>query len=189
MAEIDPLTKVSNRHTSTQTLEEYLRLAQRNHQSVCFAILDLDCFKQVNDLYGHATGDSVLCHIGQLLNRSLRSEDSVARWGGEEFVVGMYGMGKQEGVQRLTKILHTLRGEKFAAPDGRKFQVTFSAGVAQYPEDGLDLQALYRAADIALYQAKKAGRDRVFPTNVENAENVEMEKESETVWHLSGKIP
>jgi diguanylate cyclase (GGDEF)-like protein len=167
MAEIDPLTKVYNRHKSTQTLDEYLHLAQRNQQSVCFAILDLDCFKQINDLYGHATGDSVLCYMGQLLNRSLRSEDTVARWGGEEFVVGMYGMSKQEGVQRLNAVLSMLHQEKFAAPDGRQFHVTFSAGVAQYPEDGADLQALYHAADIALYEAKKAGRDRVLPTAAE----------------------
>ncbi|WP_019498572.1 response regulator [Pseudanabaena sp. PCC 6802] len=167
MAEIDPLTKVANRHTSTQTLEEYLHLAQRNQQPVCFAILDLDCFKQVNDLYGHAAGDLVLCHVGQLLNRSLRSEDSVARWGGEEFAIGMYGMTKQDGVQRLTTILNSLRSEKFTAPSGDRFQVTFSAGVAQYPEDGLDLQSLYLAADLALYQAKKAGRDRISPTNTE----------------------
>ncbi len=167
MAEIDPLTKVYNRHKSTQTFDEYLHLAQRSQQSVCFAILDLDCFKQVNDLYGHAIGDSVLCYMGQLLNRSLRSEDTVARWGGEEFVVGMYGMGKQEGVQRLSTILSVLHQEKFTALDGRQFHVTFSAGVAQYPEDGVDLQALYCAADIALYQAKKAGRDRVLPTTTE----------------------
>jgi diguanylate cyclase (GGDEF)-like protein len=167
MAEIDPLTKVYNRHKSTQTLDEYLHLAQRNQQSVCFAILDLDCFKQVNDLYGHATGDSVLCYMGQLLNRSLRSEDTVARWGGEEFVVGMYGMSKQEGVQRLNVVLSMLHQEKFAAPDGRQFQVTFSGGVAQYPKDGADLQALYHAADIALYEAKKAGRDRILPTKTE----------------------
>jgi diguanylate cyclase (GGDEF)-like protein len=166
MAEIDPLTKVANRHTSTQTLEEYLHLAQRNQQSVCFAILDLDCFKQINDLYGHATGDLVLCHMGQLLNRSLRSEDSVARWGGEEFAIGMYGMTKQDGVQRLTAILDSLHDKRFIAPNGREFQVSFSAGVAQYPEDGLDLQSLYHAADMALYQAKKAGRDRIFPTNM-----------------------
>jgi diguanylate cyclase (GGDEF)-like protein len=174
MAEIDPLTKVYNRQKSTQTLDEYLHLAQRNQQSVCFAILDLDCFKQVNDLYGHATGDLVLCYVGQLLNRSLRSEDTVARWGGEEFVVGMYGMGKQEGVQRLSTILSALHQEKFTAPDGRQFYVTFSAGVAQYPEDGVDLQALYCAADIALYQAKKAGRDRILPTATEAATQVEL---------------
>lgn len=167
MAEIDPLTKVYNRHKSTQTLDEYLHLAQRNQQPVCFAILDLDCFKQVNDLYGHATGDLVLCYVGQLLNRSLRSEDTIARWGGEEFVVGMYGMGKHEGVERLNAILSTLREENFTAPDGRQFYVTFSAGVSQYPEDGGDLQALYCAADIALYKAKSAGRDRVFPTENE----------------------
>jgi diguanylate cyclase (GGDEF)-like protein len=162
LVETDPLTRVSNRYKSTQDLDEFLSQAKRHNQPLCLAILDLDHFKQVNDRYGHATGDTVLRQLGQLLRRSFRSEDVLGRWGGEEFVVGMYGMTKSDAVQRLTKMLETLRQEEFIAPEGTKFQVTFSAGVAQYPEDGADVQFLYRSADAALYQAKAAGRDRVL---------------------------
>lgn len=163
LAETDPLTTVSNRHRSTQDLDKFLRLSQRQNQPLCLAILDLDKFKQVNDRYGHATGDAVLRQVGQLLRQSFRGEDVVARWGGEEFVVGMYGMTRNDGMQQLRRVLETLRQQEFTAPDGSKFQVTYSAGVAQYPEDGPDLQSLYQSADAALYQAKATGRARVLP--------------------------
>jgi diguanylate cyclase (GGDEF)-like protein len=78
----------------------------------------------------------------------------------------MYGMTSAHGVQRLAELLQTLRQEELAGPDGDSFRVTFSAGVAQYPEDGADLAALYRSADQALYQAKTSGRDRVLPAGL-----------------------
>ena len=163
LAETDSLTGVANRRRSTQLLEHYLGLAGRFDQPLALAILDLDHFKQVNDRYGHATGDQVLRGMGSLLARSFRGEDIVARWGGEEFLVGMYGMDRLDGVHRLADFLETLRDERLAGPDNSELLISFSAGVAQYPDDGTDLAALYRAADQALYQAKRAGRNRVLP--------------------------
>ncbi|NET31583.1 MAG: response regulator [Cyanothece sp. SIO1E1] len=162
LAETDPLTQVPNRHKSTQTLEELLHLAERYNQPLSFAVLDLDHFKQINDNYGHDTGDAVLRQVGHLLMRSFRHEDVIGRWGGEEFIVGLYGISRSAAIQRLTKVLATLRQQVFTTPDQTQLQITFSAGVAQYPEDGTDLQALYRSADSAMYQAKAAGRDRVL---------------------------
>jgi diguanylate cyclase (GGDEF)-like protein len=86
----------------------------------------------------------------------------VARWGGEEFVIGMYAMGGGDAVNRLYRLLDCVRHEVFGGPDGAKFDVSFSAGVAEFPRDGQDLQSLYRAADEALYSAKAAGRARVL---------------------------
>lgn len=160
-AETDALTGVTNRRRSTQDLSQFLRLADRYGQPLCFALLDIDCFKQVNDQYGHAAGDGVLRRLGELLLQIFRSQDVVARWGGEEFVIGMYGMSKQDGMKRLTDVLVSWRQEEFTDAVGNHFRVSFSAGVAEYPADGNDLQSLYRAADGALYWAKKAGRDRV----------------------------
>lgn len=166
LAEIDPLTRVFNRQKSTQDLDKFLSLAQHHSQPLSLAVLDLDHLKRVNDRYGHAAGDGVLRQLGQLLWQSFQG-DVVARWGGEEFVVGMYGMTKSDGVQRLVKVLETLNQGDFVAlstsEDGSELpplQVTFSAGVAQYPEDGTNLRALYRSADAALDQAKSAGRNR-----------------------------
>jgi len=163
LAETDSLTGVANRRRSTQVLEHFLGLATRFDQPLALAILDLDHFKQVNDRFGHATGDQVLRGLASLLARSFRGEDVVARWGGEEFLVGMYGMDRLDGVHRLAEFLEALRERRFASPEGSELRVSFSAGVAQYPDDGADLAALYRAADQALYQAKRAGRNRVLP--------------------------
>ncbi|HAX75015.1 MAG TPA: transcriptional regulator [Cyanobacteria bacterium UBA11372] len=162
LAETDPLTRVANRYKSTTELNRFLSLAKRYNQPLSLAIVDLDRFKQVNDRYGHDVGDAVLRQIGQILLRSFRSEDVVARWGGEEFIVGMYGMTKSDGIERLRELLEIVREQKFAAPGKIEFQVTMSGGIAEYPDDGIDLQSLYRAADAALYQAKLAGRDRIM---------------------------
>jgi diguanylate cyclase (GGDEF)-like protein len=172
LADTDPLTKVASRQKSTQDIDTFLRLAKRQHQPFCLAILDLDHFKHVNDRYGHATGDQVLYQMGKLLRRSFRNEDVVARWGGEEFVIGLYGISKEAGIQRLNRVLDDLHQKRFTALNTRSlppesqahFQVTFSAGVAQYPQDGTDVHRLYQAADGALYQAKALGRDRVVGT-------------------------
>lgn len=163
MADTDPLTGVANRRKFSEVLSRFLRMADRFSQPLSLALLDLDHFKQINDLHGHAVGDAVLRRLGEILLRSFRSEDVVARWGGEEFVVGMYGVARADGVSRLASVLETLRQEEFSGPDHSRFRVTFSAGVAQYPEDGADLPDLSRAADGALYQAKVAGRNRVLP--------------------------
>lgn len=163
LAETDALTGVANRHKSTQVIEHFLSLANCQHQPFCLALLDIDHFKRVNDRYGHTTGDEVLRRLGEALRRAFRGEDVVARWGGEEFVVGMYGMRRDDGVQRLAEMLEVWRQEEFSGTENEQFRVTFSAGVAEYPVDGADLLALYRAADQALYQAKATGRNRVLP--------------------------
>jgi diguanylate cyclase (GGDEF)-like protein len=155
LADIDPLTRVYNRHRATQDLNTFLRLSQRYNQPLCFAILDLDNFKQVNSTFGHAAGDAVLRYFGQLLRQSFRGEDVVARWGGDEFVVGMYGMSRSDGVERLIQLQAVLHHQEFAAPNNSKFRVTFSTGIASYPDDGNNLESLYQVADTAVEVAKR----------------------------------
>jgi diguanylate cyclase (GGDEF)-like protein len=169
LAETDPLTGIANRRKSTQDLNRFINLAHRQGQPLCLAILDLDHFKTINDQYGHAMGDYVLHHLGELLRLSFRDEDVVARWGGEEFVVGMYSSTQSEAVERLTQFLATLQQQIFITVDQRQFTVTFSAGVSAYPTHGTDLPTLYQAADKALYQAKTSGRKQVVPAS-NNAE-------------------
>jgi diguanylate cyclase (GGDEF)-like protein len=160
LADTDPLTGVANRRKSSEAIEQLARVARRHRQPLSLAELDLDQFKQINDRYGHAAGDAVLLRLGELMRRIFRGEDVVARWGGDEFVLAMYGMSREDGVQRVAETLEALRREDFSA-EGINRPVTFSAGVALFPDDGEDLRALYRAADDALYQAKAAGCDRV----------------------------
>lgn len=164
LADTDPLTGVANRRRSEELMGQLLHLASRQSQPLSLAVIDLDHFKRVNDQWGHGTGDEVLRRVARLLERSFRAEDVVARWGGEEFVVAMFGMDRDDGVQRIAEVLEVLRGERFDTGGEGPERVTFSGGVAQYPMDGGELQVLYRAADAALYQAKEAGRDRVLPT-------------------------
>jgi len=163
LAETDALTGLANRRKATQVLGQLLRLAGRHRQPLSLAVLDLDHFKQINAQYGYGMGDEVLQRFRDILLRSFRSEDIVARWGGGVFVVGMYSMPRDVGVNRFAEVLEALRQEEFISADGARFHVTFSAGVAEYPTDGSDVQALYRAAEQAMSQAKEAGRNRVFP--------------------------
>jgi len=161
LAETDGLTGVQNRQASTQALERLVRLAARYEQPLALALVDLDRFKQVNDVHGHAAGDAVLRRFGTLLKESFRGEDVAGRWGGEEFVVGMYGMSGDNARERLGDLLATLGRERFEGVHGDAFDVAFSAGVARFPEDAGDTAALYAVADAMLYRAKAAGRGRI----------------------------
>ena len=159
-ADVDSLTGVATRRRGIEVLERYIRLAQRQMLPISVAVVDLDHFKTVNDRHGHLTGDMVLRRVAAVLSSCFRGEDVVARWGGEEFLVGMYSMPGDAAVRRLTIALEKLHTEKFDIHDA-DLHVTFSAGVAEFPTDGADWTALYRVADDALGRAKKQGRNRV----------------------------
>ncbi|MGB3205592.1 MAG: response regulator [Crinalium sp.] len=162
LAEIDPLTKLSNRRKSFQDLTRLLHLSTRQNQPLSFAVIDLDHFKQVNDQHGHEMGDKVLSWFGKILKHSFRNEDVVARWGGEEFIIGLYGSTKEQSVDKLTELLNIVNQKEFVDENQTKFHVTFSAGVTEYSEQEFDIQAMYRVADAALYQAKAKGRNQIF---------------------------
>lgn len=161
LASTDDLTGLPNRRVAEDRLREYVGLARREAKPLTLAMLDLDHFKRVNDTYGHATGDGVLKAVAQLLREAMREHDVVARWGGEEFLLGLYGAPAAGCMQRVSALLARVRQHAFTAPGGQSIPVTLSAGVAAYPANGTDLDGLVAAADHALYQAKAAGRDRV----------------------------
>jgi diguanylate cyclase (GGDEF)-like protein len=121
-ADVDSLTGVANRRKSTQVLTRLLGLAQRQGQTLCFALVDFDHFKQINDEYGHPVGDAVLRRFGESLRSTFRSEDVVGRWGGEEFAVGLYGMSRQEGTQRLRQFLEKWQQEVFRGFESSGFE-------------------------------------------------------------------
>ena len=160
LAETDQLTGLANRARSVELLESYLRLANRTGQPLCVAVLDVDRFKQINDRHGHAMGDAVLQGLGAAIRRTFRGEDVGARWGGDELVIGLYGMADGDGRERLGRFLEDIRALRFGARG--EVAVTLSAGLAQYPRDGDGVDDLYRAADRALCAAKAEGRDRVL---------------------------
>jgi diguanylate cyclase (GGDEF)-like protein len=162
MVERDKTSGTESSITSIGYLDRLFRLASRRKEKLCLVALGLDDFGQINASYGRATGDRVYRRLGQLLMCTFRIEDAVSRWEGDEFVLGLYGMARGDGVQRLAELLEAFRQEEFTADSGCKFRVTFSAGVAQDLKDGPDLQALYRTASEALGRARKMGGDRVL---------------------------
>ena len=161
VSELDGLTGLYTHRRGIQNLTLFLRLAKRNQQNFCLTIIDLDFFKRVNDCYGHRMGDKVLKQFGNLLRQYFRNEDVTIRWGGEEFVVGLYGANRQQSIERLTKFLKMWQQQEFLTDAGESFSLTFSAGVAEYPQNGTNIESLYRSMDIALYQAKATGRNKI----------------------------
>jgi len=124
-------------------------------------LLDLDHFKQINDRYGHHTGDAVLARFGRLLQARLRPQDLRARWGGEEFCVAFVGDTAESAARHIERLLGELVGQALSDDRGTAFKVSFSAGVASAPADGTSIDQLIRCADERLYQAKAAGRSCV----------------------------
>ncbi|HUY13675.1 MAG TPA: response regulator [Terriglobia bacterium] len=174
LLEIDPLTGVFNRRKSRQVLEDFIRLASRHGQPMALGVINLDHLRKINERSGYGGGDSALRKLGQLMQRHFHSEDAAARWGGEDFVVGMYGMSRYDGVQRLAELLEAFRQGESTNPEEAGFQTTFSAGVAEYPEDANDVEGLFLAAAEAMRMAKAAGRDRVLPAGSDSTQREKL---------------
>jgi diguanylate cyclase (GGDEF)-like protein len=162
-ADQDTLTGLPNQQRVSQDLETFLQLAHQAQQPLCLAVLAIDQLKQHNDQYGYAVGDQILYQVAQQLRQLGRNEDIMARWGGAEFVIGLPGVTRRAGVERLAEMLEALRRLNLTAPELVPLAITFSCGVAQYPRDGQTLLDLYHAAKAPLSQAQTEGGDRVLP--------------------------
>jgi diguanylate cyclase (GGDEF)-like protein len=160
----DPLTGLPNRASFHEFFHRARCAAMTAREPLTVGLLDMDTFKQVNDLFGHAMGDQVLRRVAAILSRTLRGTDFLARWGGEEFVAVFPKTDAAGAVKAFQKALAAVRGEPFSLPDGRTLQVTFSAGVAQVSED-MGAEEAVNEADRYLYLAKEAGRNRVLCPN------------------------
>ena len=163
---LDPLTGIANRAALTERLElEYARI-QRNNSSLLLTIIDIDHFKRINDDYGHLAGDKVLKIIAQELSKRLRKTDFIARFGGEEYVILLPETPLAEG----KKLIETLRLVIQACPfhfRGEPVTITFSAGIGQIcPQESLD--DAFERIDQALYAAKKAGRNTIIASELNN---------------------
>lgn len=154
IAVTDDLTGLANRRGIVQLAEQAVSAARRNGGPLAFLVIDLDHFKRVNDRFGHAGGDALLLTIAGQISESLRREDSVGRFGGEEFLAVLPGadLAAAEGVAERVRADVELAGEQMA--------VTASIGVAVY-DDEESAYSLINRADAAMYRAKEAGRNRV----------------------------
>jgi len=152
----DALTNLYNRRAFNVLVEKELSRAKRHHVSISLAVLDLDHFKNINDKYGHDTGDQVLCGIANELTTSMRKEDLICRWGGEEFVVLLSASTSEKVYEHMEEVRERVSTMDFSPVP----QVTFSAGMSTYRE-GESFTEWFKRADKALYQAKDNGRNQI----------------------------
>lgn len=164
----DPLTNLFNRRFLQEYLPREVAKAKRVAGSFAVLMIDLDFFKRINDIFGHEAGDIVLKNVAILLKNSIRESDVACRYGGEEFVlvlseVSTDGAGKKaEGIRKAVMDLALAIRQKSLG------RVSTSIGVAVYPDHGVDMDSLLRAADEALYEAKENGRNCVVMSEVGN---------------------
>jgi two-component system cell cycle response regulator len=159
----DTLTGLFNRGYFEDRFAIELSRSGRYGRALTLAVIDADRFKSLNDTHGHSAGDMVLRKIGELLRHSCRQSDTAARYGGEEFVVLLPETNIEEARQKVESLRELVASTAFVlARDGQKVQVTISAGLATFPQDGSDERELFAVADERMFQAKKEGRNRVM---------------------------
>jgi len=158
----DRLTGLANRARFDERLAEEALRARRHRRPWSLVLLDIDHYKRFNDSYGHVAGDRALRHVADRLQRALRASDLVARYGGEEFVVLLPETVPEHAAGRLDALRREIAGEPVPLPGApRGATLTLSAGVASWPEDGATPEAVLQVADMRLYAAKRAGRNRL----------------------------
>ena len=162
LATVDLLTGVLNRQALLARLEEELGRAARYQRPCSIVLVDLDHFKRVNDTHGHAAGDVVLREVAEILRLNVRTTDIVGRYGGEEFMIVLPETDADAAAASAEKLRRLVGSRQVRLEDGHVLTITLSAGVAGGLGQHLDLDALIRDSDAALYSAKALGRDQVY---------------------------
>ena len=160
MAFYDPLTHLPNRRLLHDRLHQAVIHAKRHQQQLALLFVDLDRFKPVNDEFGHKAGDDLLQAVALRLQACVRESDTVARIGGDEFVLLVPGISSAQDAVYVAEKIHGSLKKAFTLSGGRQVQISSSTGIAIYPAHGQDEAELTAHADAAMYQAKTAGRDR-----------------------------
>ena len=158
LAQQDPLTGLANRRLLTKRISAAIANARRGKSAMAIVYLDLDGFKQINDDCGHGVGDALLKQVGRRLESVVREEDTVARIGGDEFMIALWHVANAADVATVASKVVEVISEPYCS-DGRKMTVTTSVGVGVYPTHGEDADTLMKNADFALYTAKRAGKN------------------------------
>lgn len=158
LALTDPLTGLANRRLLADRIAMAIVRARRNKNPMAVVYLDLDGFKQINDTLGHGAGDVLLKMVARRLLETVREEDTVARLGGDEFMIALWHVsGSGEAATVALKVIEAV-SQPYAI-EGHTVNVTTSAGVGIFPDHGADADELMKSADLALYEAKRAGKN------------------------------
>ena len=167
-ARTDPMTGLANRRYWTDWLTREFERARRYGQPLSCSLVDLDRFKDVNDAYGHDVGDTVLIEISRIMRRNVRPSDLLCRYGGEEFTILLPQTGLQGALQQAERLRRALEAGSMEAHH-KVIHITASAGVAAFPGPGIfTAEDLVRAADQAMYEAKRTGRNCVVAAGQES---------------------
>lgn len=158
MANHDTLTQLPNRNYFRRRLPQAISLAKRYDRKLCLLFIDLDRFKPINDTYGHGIGDKVLVEVADRLRSTLRASDSVCRLGGDEFVILLESTETAEGASHVAQKAIELLNQAIEV-NNHICYIGASVGISVFPEDCSDAESMLRNADIAMYQAKKNGRN------------------------------
>ncbi|MGY1815407.1 GGDEF domain-containing protein [Blastococcus sp. SYSU D00820] len=160
-ATVDSLTGLVNRRVLDDALTDVLA-RDLDAEGTSLVLVDVDSFKQINDVHGHPVGDDALVHLAGLVRGQIRAGDAVlSRLGGDEIAVLLPGCSAEVAARRAEALLTAVRSTPLTLPGGGLLALSVSIGVAHAPRHGADTRSLYAAADAALYEAKRAGRDRV----------------------------
>ena len=161
MAHYDHLTRLPNRRLLHDRMQVAIKQARRDQARLAFMLIDLDKFKPVNDEHGHSVGDLLLKIVARRMQACLRESDTLARVGGDEFVVVLPGIAAPQDALKVAEMIRLELNRPFDLDGGYSVQIACSIGVAIYPEHGLDEKTLSKNADDAMYIAKEYGRNRV----------------------------
>ena len=158
VSHVDELTCLPNRRQVIKKLQNEVIRAERYKTFLSLSMIDIDHFKKINDSYGHTAGDQVLFQLANILQESVRDPDTVGRYGGEEFLVVLPNTRSKEAAEQAARLCKRIREAEFDI--GEIIRLTVSIGVAEYRHGQENWQKFLSRADLALYDAKNAGRDR-----------------------------
>jgi diguanylate cyclase (GGDEF)-like protein/hemerythrin-like metal-binding protein/PAS domain S-box-containing protein len=189
LAFYDALTRLPNRRLLHDRLQQAIIAANRDHQKMALLFIDLDHFKPINDQHGHQTGDWLLKMVARRMLNCVRESDTVARMGGDEFVVLLAGPIDEKQVLPIAEKIHTRLHQSFETSDGTQLQIASCIGIAFYPEHGKTPKQLLKHGDQAMYQAKESGRNQIqiFTSALEHPEQERRTDTSHQLIHLNWK--
>ncbi|MDH4027882.1 MAG: GGDEF domain-containing protein, partial [Nitrospirota bacterium] len=161
LSTVDPLTNIYNKRFINEFLMKEIERCKRSNKHFSIVICDMDDFKVINDTHGHLTGDNVLRSFAQLIMGTIRNQDVVGRYGGDEFMVILPDADSQTALQIIERLREQVEHLEISALNGRKVSITASFGIATYPENGKSPDDLLIAGDERLYRAKSQGKNKV----------------------------